>query len=164
MDEKETAINERLRAAYWQAVRGTDVLRLRQWERWHITLPQLRVLHQVRRSPGITTGDIARSLGITVSTTSGLISKLADRGLVERLSQPGDRRQIPLRLTADGEALLGEMRGPSSAFLDEVIRQLGPERERVTEALEILARATAAARDALPTDEEEEPAPAGAHA
>jgi len=73
---------ERFRLAYWQAIRDLDVVRLRQWEQWHVTLPQLRVLYQVRRAPGITTGDLAHGLGITVSTVSGLVSKLADRGLI----------------------------------------------------------------------------------
>src|SRR5438552_340408 len=117
----------RFRVAYWQSVRDSDAVRLRQWEQWQVTLPQLRVLHEVRRHPGVTTGDLARLLGITVSTTSGLVGKLAERGLIERSTTPGDRRQIPLRLSAQGEALLGEMRGPSVAYLDEVIRRLGPD-------------------------------------
>lgn len=147
----------RFRTAYWQAVRDLDVIRLRQWEQWHVTLPQLRVLYQVRRTPGITTGELAKLLGITVSTTSGLVGKLADRGLVERTTTPADRRQIPLRLTAEGEALVGELRGPSVAFLDEVVRLLGGEIEPVTDALERLAAATAAARAALPALDDAEP-------
>jgi DNA-binding MarR family transcriptional regulator len=149
---------ERFRAAFWQAVRDSDMVRLRQWEQWHVTLPQLRVLHQIRRTPDITTGDLARALGITVSTTSGLVTKLADHGLIERYSVPGDRRQIPLLLTPQGEELLGEMRGPSVAFLDDVIADLGDELEAVTTVLERIAQATAAARHALPPVEESEPA------
>jgi len=156
------SLNDRFRTAYWQVIRDIDVVRLRQWEQWHVTLPQLRVLHQVRRTPGITTGDLARLLGITVSTTSGLVGKLADRGLVERLSTPGDRRQIPLRLSPEGEALVGEMRGPSVAFLDEILRSLGGELEAVTLTLERLTLATAAARDALPLAEDPDPAEAPA--
>src|SRR5438552_14562048 len=98
MDTTEPKPDTRFRDAYWQAVRDSDTIRLRQWEQWHVTLPQLRVLHQIRRTPDITTGDLARLLGITVSTTSGLVIKLADRGLIARCSA-ADRRQIPLRLT-----------------------------------------------------------------
>lgn len=158
MTSSDSSTEPRFRAAYWQAVRDVDVVRLRQWEQWHVTLPQLRVLYQVRRTPGITTGDLARHLGITVSTTSGLVGKLADRGLVERTSAPGDRRQIPLQLSPQGEALVGELRGPSVAFLDGVIRDLGDTLPEVTAALERLAQATAAARDALPAAEEPLPA------
>jgi DNA-binding MarR family transcriptional regulator len=153
MDTSDASLRDRFRAAYWQAVRDSDAVRLRQWEQWHVTLPQLRVLHQIRRTPGITTGDLARLLGITVSTTSGLVGKLADRDLIERTSAPGDRRQIPLRLSPQGEALLGEMRGPSVTFLDEVIRGLGEDLEPVALTLERLARATASARELLSPSE-----------
>jgi len=153
-------IELRFRQAYWQAVRDVDVVRLRQWEQWHVTLPQLRVLYQVRRTPGITTGELARAIGVTVSTTSGLVGKLADRGLIERSSAPGDRRQIPLTLTQQGEALVGELRGPAVAFLDEVVQQLGGEIGEVTGALERLAAASAAARAALPETPDMEPAEA----
>jgi DNA-binding MarR family transcriptional regulator len=156
MSTSNDALNQRFRTAYWQTVRDFDVVRLRQWEQWHVTLPQLRVLYQVRRTPGITTGDLARLLGITVSTTSGLVTKLADRGLIERSSTPGDRRQIPLRLSPQGESLVGEIRGPSVAFVDEVIRGIGSELQDVTATLERLAQASAAARDALPSVEDGE--------
>ena len=97
----------RFRAAYWQAVRGLEAVRLRQWERSKMTLPQLRVLYAVRRTPGILTADIGRQLGVTISTTSGLVSKLVDRGLLERRSGVDDRRQAPLYLTEAGAALTG---------------------------------------------------------
>jgi DNA-binding MarR family transcriptional regulator len=161
MDLAETT-EQRFRSAYWQAVRDYDVVRLRQWEQWHVTLPQLRVLYQVRRTPGIITGDLARLLGITVSTTSGLVSNLADRGLVERGSAPGDRRQIPLQLSTEGEALVGEIRGPSQAFLDGVISRLGDDLDGLTAALERLAQATAATREALPQLDDAQPVEARA--
>ncbi|HLZ71166.1 MAG TPA: MarR family transcriptional regulator [Dehalococcoidia bacterium] len=160
MSNARSEIELRFRQAYWQAVRDLDVVRLRQWEQWHVTLPQLRVLYQVRRTPGITTGELARAIGVTVSTTSGLVGKLADRGLIERGSAPGDRRQIPLRLTTEGEALVGELRGPAVAFLDEVMQQLGGEIAGVTVALERLAGASATARAALPAAPDAEPAEA----
>jgi DNA-binding MarR family transcriptional regulator len=150
MDAQKSDLGQRFRAAYWQSVRALDVVRLRQWEHWHVTLPQLRVLYHVRRTPGITTGELARLLGITVSTTSGLVGKLADRGLIERSFAPDDRRQIPLRLTPQGEALVGELRGPALAFIEEVISRLGDDLESVTLALEKLAAASDAARAALP--------------
>ncbi|MGI8552476.1 MAG: MarR family winged helix-turn-helix transcriptional regulator [Dehalococcoidia bacterium] len=156
-DASGSSLELRFRSAYWQALRDIDVVRLRQWEQWHVTLPQLRVLYQVRRTPGITTGELARILGITVSTTSGLVGKLADRGLVERLFMPDNRRQIPLQLTPEGLALVGELRGPSVAFLAEVIHQLGDSIEDVASALEKLASASAAARAVLPALEDREP-------
>jgi DNA-binding MarR family transcriptional regulator len=137
---------ETFRAAYWQAMRDFETLRLHQWEQFQLTLPQLRVLFQVRRSPGITTGHLARGMGITMSTTSGLVSKLADRGLIARRSSEDDRRQIPLELTEAGQRLAGELAESSRPFLDSVIAELGDDLATVVAALEILIAATARAR------------------
>lgn len=134
----------RFRQAFWRAFREADSIRLRQWERSHVTLPQLRVLYHLRRHPGATTGELARRLGITVSTTSGLVIKLVDRGLVVRGSLADDRRQAPLRLSDDGAALLGELSDDARAFLGDVADRLGDDLEQVILALELLAEAASA--------------------
>ncbi len=139
--------HDRFRAAYWQALGVLETLRLGQWERSQLTLPQLRVLFQVRRTPGITTGQLARSLGITMSTTSGLVSKLADRGLLARGTSQDDRRQIPLELTETGRELAGELRQQTLPFLEAVAEELGDDLDQVVGALETLIAATARVRE-----------------
>jgi len=129
--------------AYWQSMRHLDSLRLRQWEESQLTMPQLRVLFQLRRCPGITTGSLARNIGVTVSTTSGLVAKLAERGLVERGTADDDRRQIPLTLTESGQRLAGELVEISRPILAGVVEQLGDRLEEVVEALELLRSAAA---------------------
>jgi DNA-binding MarR family transcriptional regulator len=123
------------------------------WERSGLTLPQLRVLFAIRREPGITTGDLARALGITVSTTSGLIAKLVERGLVERGSTPGDRRLLPLRLTSAGAQLTGDLSTAGTVYLRQVADQLGADLPAVTAVLARLAEAAAQvrARDGAPS-------------
>jgi DNA-binding MarR family transcriptional regulator len=137
----------RFRQAFWRAFREVDSIRLRQWERSHVTLPQLRVLYHLRRQPGATTGELARRLGITVSTTSGLVIKLVDRGLVVRGSLADDRRQAPLRLSDNGAALLGEFSDDSRAFLGDVAERLGTDLESVTVVLELLGDAASPDRE-----------------
>jgi DNA-binding MarR family transcriptional regulator len=132
----------RFRAAYWRAFREVDSLRMRQWERSKVTVPQLRVLYFLRRHPGATTGELARHLGITVSTTSGLVIKLCDRGLVIRGRGTDDRRREPLQLSEAGSALLGELSEDGRALLGAVAQALGADLETVTQALERLGDAT----------------------
>jgi len=131
----------RFRRAYRQALHDLDVARLRQWEQSRLTLPQLRVLYQIRRAPGITTRDLARVLGITVSTTSGLVIKLVDRGLVARTTAPDDRRQAPLQLTPEGAALAGELAGGERSYTSQIAARLGADLGAVTAALERLGAA-----------------------
>jgi DNA-binding MarR family transcriptional regulator len=127
------------RRAYWQVVRELDTERLREWERSRLTLPQLRVLFHIRKSPGITTAEMARLLGITVSTTSGLVIKLADRGLVQRTAVPDDRRQAALYLTDDASALVNEISDAWRPFLVNVAEALGDDLDSVTLALQRIA-------------------------
>jgi DNA-binding MarR family transcriptional regulator len=154
----------RFRRAYRQALYDLDVARLRQWEQSRVTLPQLRVLYQIRRAPGITTRDLARALGITVSTTSGLVIKLVDRGLVARTTAPDDRRQAPLQLTPEGAALIGELAEDERSFIGQVAARLGDDLAAVTAALERLDAAAAAVRAAEPAADGREAVDVGSRA
>ena len=147
INEVTSPADERFRAAYRCAYRELDSIRLRQWERSHLTLPQLRILFQVRRSPGVTTGQLARTVGITMSTTSGLVAKLVNAGLVARGHVSEDRRQIPLDLTEAGRALAGELAEYSQPFLNRLAEALGDDLEPVIAALERLAGASALVRE-----------------
>lgn len=144
----------RFRQAYWQAYRGLETVRLRQWERSRVTLPQLRVLFAARRTPGILPTELARELGTTVSTTSGLVSKLVLRGLLERSNASQDRRQTPLYLTDAGSALAGEMLGVVDPFLLRVADRMNSDIEQVTEVLERVARAAQDVWDELPNSDD----------
>jgi MarR family transcriptional regulator, organic hydroperoxide resistance regulator len=139
-------LDQRFTAAYWRAIRELDTVRLLQWERFHLTLPQLRILFQVRRVPGITTAHLSRTMGITVSTTSGLVAKLVDAGLVARGQGSDDRREIPLELTDAGRAQAGDLTEFAKPFLDKLAAALGDELDSVTVALDRLAEAAAEAR------------------
>jgi DNA-binding MarR family transcriptional regulator len=132
-------IDIRFRKAYWAAVHYVDSRRMRAWEERGLTLPQLRILFQLRAQPGITTNVLARRLGLTVPTVSGLVDKLARAGLVERGTRRDDRRVIPLTLSEDGTATVGEIREGNRAHLATLSEQLGPDLESVAAALELLA-------------------------
>jgi DNA-binding MarR family transcriptional regulator len=144
----------RFRQAYWQAYRGLETVRLRQWERSRMTLPQLRVLFAARRTPGILPTELARELGTTISTTSGLVSKLVARGLLERGSPSQDRRQTPLFLTSNGRELAGEMLEVVDPFLVRVADLMRGDIGLVTEVLERVARAAQEVWNQLPDSED----------
>lgn len=154
----------RFRRAYWRVVRELDTERLREWERSHLTLPQLRVLFQVRRTPGITTGELAKRLGVTVSTTSGLVIKLADRSLLQRTSVAEDRRQALLYLTDEAQVLVSEISEAWRPFLASVADELGPAIELTTATLEGLAAAAERVRATEVDDTPDDLLPAGGEA
>ena len=131
----------RFRAAYWAVVHNVDVLRLRIWEERGITLPQLRVLSYLRANPGATTNALARTLGLTAPTVSGLVDKLVGAGLVMRGINLDDRRVIPLSLTDEGMGVISEIRQGSQAYLTGLAQGLGEDLEPTIQALELLVAA-----------------------
>lgn len=83
-----------------------DPLRFRVWTEMGLTTAQLRVLSIVREQPGISSGDLARSLSVTPPTITGLIDRLDRLALVRRSSDPHDRRLVRHDLTEKGERLV----------------------------------------------------------
>jgi DNA-binding MarR family transcriptional regulator len=59
---------------------------------------QIRALGFLSRHKVQTVGELAELMGVTISTASGLVDKLVDNGLVERSTNPDDRRQVLIRL------------------------------------------------------------------
>jgi len=128
-------------SAYWAAIHVMDQLRLQVWEQRGLTLPQLRVLFLVRANPDITTNALAARLRITVSTVSGLVDKLVRADLIERRSDPGDRRVIPLRLTEEGQAVAGEIGEKGAQLMETIAQALGDDVDSVTSCLEQVVEA-----------------------
>ncbi len=146
-------VTEDFRDAYWRAVRELDTVRLCQWERCGLTLPQLRIIFQLQRTPGMTTVQLSRTMGITVSTTSGLVAKLVDAGLVVRSPDAEDRRQVQLELTSLGRAQAGELAEFAQPFIARLADALGDDLGPVTAALVRLAEAATQAREGRSPDE-----------
>lgn len=64
-----------------------------------------RVLFHLRRTPGMTQRELAKTLGIAAATLSVSIRRMEAAGLVERKSDTADRRIQRLYLTEKGEAV-----------------------------------------------------------
>lgn len=137
-------LQHNLGAAYYGLVHGLDTLRLQEWERYQLTLPRLRVLSQIRRCPGVTAAQLSQAMGITASSTSGLVAKLIDTGLVVRGQDPFDCRKIRLELTAAGEATAGGPLEFAAPFVDRLAATLGGELEAAIVALDRLSEAAIA--------------------
>ncbi|CAG7647583.1 MarR family winged helix-turn-helix transcriptional regulator [Paenibacillus allorhizosphaerae] len=67
-----------------------------------LSLQQMAVLNTLFSSPGITLKEVTEKLDSAKSTISVSVDGLVRLGLVERLPSAGDRREVQLRLTAEG--------------------------------------------------------------
>lgn len=118
----------------------------------HVTTPQLICLHALRRSGAVTFGQLARAVDISVSTATGIMDRLEDKGLVKRKRSNADRRKVYLELTAAGAAVV--TRSPS-LLQDRLVAGLArlPESDRagIAEALErVVSLMDAESLDASP--------------
>jgi DNA-binding MarR family transcriptional regulator len=82
------------------------------------------------------TSDVARQLYLALHSVTELAKRAEDAGLIQRTTDPDDRRVNRLSLTPEGRRRL-----------DATIAALRPERQRVTELLADMHRQA----DALPT-------------
>ena len=72
-----------------------------------LTVPQYACLELLRRDPGISAAELARSAFVTRQSMNALLQTLLDRGLVERPAQPESGRALPAALTQAGMDALG---------------------------------------------------------
>lgn len=82
-----------------------------------LSVPQFRLLRYVRRNPGTSLSPVADHLGTTVPATSQMVERLVRADLVMRAQNPDERRQVELRLTDAGAAILKELDDATRAWL-----------------------------------------------
>jgi DNA-binding MarR family transcriptional regulator len=74
----------------------------REWLEVELTMPQLKVLFLLYWEGAASMGRLASSLGVTLSTATGIIDRLVEHGVVQREENPHDRRIVVCRLTTQG--------------------------------------------------------------
>jgi len=113
-----------------------------------VTMSQAKVLYLIAASQGMRMSELAVRLGVSISTTSGLVDRLVDHGLLARHDDPADRRQVVVTITPTGSADLDRFRELNAAQMRRLLARLGElELEVVERATVLLA---AAAGEAFP--------------
>lgn len=113
-----------------------------------LTLAQMRALRKITDHPDCTMGELARSLGVRMSTATGLVDRLIQRGLVEREASQEDRRVILVRLSGRGRrahhAIQRKVRSRMAAATQDLS---AAELARIAESLALFRNALRAAGD-----------------
>src|SRR6185503_4913612 len=105
-----------------------------------LTFAQMRVLWTLDNNGATATpGEIAERLGITSSTATGLVERLAEGGYIDRAHSREDRRQVLLRLRPKGRRMMAGFRKLRQSRLQKLMTRLGRgDLVRMTDALETL--------------------------
>lgn len=132
----EVVLADRLRLAIGRLAR-----RLRQHSVGGLTPSQRSVLATLDRHGPMTMSRLAEIETISAPSVTGIISRLAEKELVERRPNPEDGRSAIVALTAAGREMLEAGRRERTAYLLEHITRLSEEDRRiVAQAIEILDR------------------------
>ena len=113
-----------------------------------ITGGQATLLWQISERPGIGLRELAELEGVSNPTASGLVDRLENAKLVERVRSTTDRRRVGLTITAEGRELLNAVRARRTVWLAERLERLRPsQRAAIEAALKPLARLVADQED-----------------
>ena len=145
-------LNQRL----WRSMQDD---RSADWLSVDLTMPQLKVLLTAFHAGGSTSSQLARVLGVGLSTVTGIVDRLCEHGLVSRYEDPDDRRVTRVALTDEGQALMQRLHRDTSDRMARLLARLDAEALRTVERAARYMLEAAEAEKRSPADE---PALAGA--
>jgi len=120
---------------------GRLARQLRQQSLGGLTPSQRSILATLFRHGPVTMGGLAEFEGISRPSTTGIVSRLEGRGLVERRDDAHDGRCAVVCLTPDGTAEVVRRRSERTAFLVQRMERLDDsERGGLAAAIPLLDR------------------------
>src|SRR6516165_7121447 len=130
MDEERIQRIHRILSCSEALVHGFNPSRERSWLRVDLTMPQLKTLIYVTRNDGATSGQIASSLGVGLSTITGIVDRLAEQQLVTRREDVRDRRVTRVLPTQAGAELVNELIEYRNEVVTAILSRLNPDQLR----------------------------------
>lgn len=116
---------------------------LEGWPDLELTIPQIKTLTLLQHQGPQRMGNISTYLGSTLSSSTSIIDRLVDKGLVERAPAPDDRRVVICRLTSQGQESVEQFWRIGRMRVTELAERLDTEElEIVVHAMELLCKAT----------------------
>jgi DNA-binding MarR family transcriptional regulator len=99
-------------------------------ERFDLSVTEWRVLAVLARHPDISANELAERTAMDKVAVSRAVRRLLAAGRLRRRTDRGDRRRSRLRLSAEGEAIYGQVAPLAIAFERRLLARLAPEERR----------------------------------
>jgi DNA-binding MarR family transcriptional regulator len=117
----------------------------RDWPYRPLVESEVELLRFVVADPGCRVREAAQALGLAENTISTLVTRLVDRGLLERRRDEQDARAVSLTLSAAAARRIAAWRDRRGQVVDDALASLPAEDRRAIEAaLPSLARLVSA--------------------
>ena len=131
--------------------------RVDEWEQSALTIPQIKTLLLLQEMGPSRMGIISLHLRRALSATTTVVDRLVDRGLVDRVSDPGDRRVVICRLSEAGAQVTERFWSVGRGRIDAVVDGLDEEALAIAvQGLEIVRAAAQGAESASGLAEDSE--------
>ncbi len=101
-----------------------------EWLTSDVTVAQLRVLLVLYTEGPVQMSSVASSLGIALSTATGIVDNLVRKGLVVRGASPEDRRLVICTLSAQGQETVSRLWALGRFQVKRLLEGLTPEQLR----------------------------------
>jgi DNA-binding MarR family transcriptional regulator len=92
-----------------------------------LTSVQFAALMAIRANPGVDATRLSQLIAFDRSTIGGVLDRLEGKGWIERGPSPGDRRIKLIGLTAEGAALLEQVKPAVERVQQRILSPLAPE-------------------------------------
>ncbi len=103
-----------------------DEIRRRLRREFDSTLPRFDVMSVLARFPeGQKMSQISELLRVSNGNVTGIVDKLSEEGLAQRVAVPGDRRASLVKLTENGITAFEEYASTHEQWIDEMLGGLG---------------------------------------
>jgi MarR family transcriptional regulator, organic hydroperoxide resistance regulator len=89
-----------------------------------VTGPQLWLLKTLREKDGASVGELSQKMYLHISTVSGIIDRLEEKGYVLRKRGKADRRVVTVRLTPAGKTIISRAPEPAQGKLLHGLQKL----------------------------------------
>jgi DNA-binding MarR family transcriptional regulator len=105
------------------------------------TMPRFDVLAALYREPaGLKMSALSRMMMVSNGNVTGIVDRLVEDGLLERVAIAGDRRAILVRLTDEGRDYFAALATEHEGWVNEIMSSVSPEEaDALFEPLERLA-------------------------
>jgi DNA-binding MarR family transcriptional regulator len=92
-----------------------------------ISMTHLHILWVLEHHGDLTMSRLAEMLDVSVSNATGLIDRMEERGLIERVRVPDDRRVVIVRASADGARIRDEIEALNQDRMRSILGRHGPD-------------------------------------
>jgi DNA-binding MarR family transcriptional regulator len=119
-----------------------------------LSMTGFQVLSLLEMDGALPMSHLAEKIGVALPNATGIVSRMAERGIVERTNDTSDRRVVLVGLTDQGRRLIGEMESVRRDRMTRLFAALdATQQERLLQTVRDLRAAATGLRESDTTQE-----------